>query len=210
MVIFVTGTDTGVGKTTFSTALVRFWRSKGYNAIGLKPISTGQREDALRLWEASAKTIALDAINPFHFSQPLAPAIASWLEGKEIKLEEIKKAISSAIDSYSHVVIEGIGGWLTPLSRKWLLKDLVQVLHCPVLLIAHTRLGFLNHSFLSIESILKAGVTLKGIILNRYPGLEIDPMAVELLKERYDLPIAFMDNLDKTPFNYPQWLDETS
>ncbi|QSR88927.1 dethiobiotin synthase [Methylacidiphilum caldifontis] len=208
MIVFITGTDTGVGKTTFSCELVKYWRSRGYNAIGLKPISTGGREDALRLWEASGKTMTLDDINPFHFSQPIAPAIAAILEGKEILLEETKKSISLITNAYSHVVIEGIGGWLTPLSKKWLLRDLVQSLRCPVILIAHVRLGFLNHTFLTIESILKAAVPLIGLILNRYANLAISPMAVELIEDRYHIPTAFMDNLKESSFHYPQWLDQ--
>lgn len=152
--------------------------------------------------------MTLDDINPFHFSQPIAPAIAAILEGKEILLEETKKSISLITNAYSHVVIEGIGGWLTPLSKKWLLRDLVQSLRCPVILIAHVRLGFLNHTFLTIESILKAAVPLIGLILNRYANLAISPMAVELIEDRYHIPTAFMDNLKESSFHYPQWLDQ--
>jgi len=210
MTVFITGTDTGVGKTAFSYELVKYWREKGYNAIGLKPISTGGREDAIRLWEASDRRTSLDNLNPFYFSEPMAPAIAAELEGKFIHLMDVQKAIAHMMESFSHVVIEGIGGWLTPISRKWLLRDLVQILHCSVVIVAHTRLGYLNHTFLTIENILAADVSIKGLVLNQYASLGVVPMAIELIETRYKIPIALIDDFGKSPFRCPQWLEDAS
>lgn len=108
MTVFITGTDTGVGKTAFSYELVKYWRTKGYDAIGLKPISTGGREDAIKLWEASDRRTSLDNLNPFYFPEPMAPAIAAELEGKFIHLMDVQKAIVHMVGSFSHVAIEGI------------------------------------------------------------------------------------------------------
>lgn len=99
---------------------------------------------------------------------------------------------------------------MTPLSRKWLLRDLVQILHCPVVIVAHTRLGYLNHTFLTIENILAADISIKGLILNQYASLGVVPMAIELIETRYNIPIALIDDFGKSPFRCPQWLEDAA
>ncbi len=151
MHVFVTGTDTGVGKTYFTCWLVRAWRRTGHDTAALKPIATGDREDALCLREAIGSRLSLDEINPVHFREPVAPLVAAQAEGRSIDFPMLNKGIREVRDRFSHVAVEGVGGWRVPLGEKYEVRDWARDLGLPVVVVARGSLGTLNHTLLTVE-----------------------------------------------------------
>lgn len=186
--VFVTGTDTGVGKTVFTSWLVRRWREAGQNAVGLKPISAGDREDARSLAEASGNVLTLDQINPIHFQEPLAPWVAARRENREIEINSLCQQIERVSNSYERVAVEGVGGWRVPLTQKISVREWALQLGWPVILVASRGLGGINQVLLSVESIQSAGLTCAAVILNAYPcndsvAYQTNPEVIQSLLE---------------------------
>ena len=173
--IFVTGTDTGVGKTIISAALALTLKEEGLDVGVMKPIESGALpskegllpQDALFLREVSGVKDPLELLNPYRFEAPLAPAPASSLVGKEIDLEKIKEAFHKLSSRHQVVVVEGVGGLLVPLSDKVLLPQLIKLLGIPLLLVARASLGTINHTLLSLYYCKREGMKVIGFILNR-------------------------------------------
>ncbi len=167
---FITGTDTGVGKTWFTCWLVRAWRKQGWDGIALKPIATGDREDALALQAAMDSRLTLDEINPIHFREPAAPRVAAELENRGIDFASLHQSIAMHSSRFSHLAVEGVGGWRVPLALDYDVRAWARDLALPVVVVALNRLGVLNHAILSVESIQTSGLTCAGIVLNDGPG----------------------------------------
>ena len=180
---FITGTDTAVGKTWFTAWLVRNWRAQGHEAVALKPISSGDREDARLLREASGDILPLDEINPVHFDKPAAPLIAAQAENRSIDFPALNHSILTASKYYSHLAVEGVGGWRVPLASGYDVSDWARDLALPVVVVALNRLGVLNHTLLTVDSIHAAGLTCAAVVLN--PGPNPSP----------DLDLARRDNV---------------
>jgi dethiobiotin synthetase len=176
--MFVTGTDTGVGKTLASTALLHALRARGLRAVGMKPLASGceqtaegwRNEDALALQAASDPHPAYADVNPFALPLPLAPEYAARAAGIEVSLDPILAAHARLAARADIVVVEGVGGWLAPLSATLDQLDVVRALDLPVVLVVGLRLGCLNHARLSARAIAADGVRLAGWIAS-----EIDP-----------------------------------
>ena len=168
--LFITGTDTGVGKTWFTCWLVRHWRARGHEAVGLKPISAGGREDAELLRAAADGALTLDAINPVFLREPAAPLVAAQAEDRAIDFSNLNASILETAARFSHVAVEGVGGWRVPLAPGYEVRDWARNLAMPVVVVARAGLGTLNHTLLTVESIRAAGVVCAGIVLN--PGVE--------------------------------------
>lgn len=176
MNLFVTGTDTGVGKTYVSSLLLRALRKCQIDAVGMKPIATGGGNDAQLLHAAADGCIPLDAVSLVRLKAPLAPAIAAELEGKPISLGEIFSSYRRLSAMHSIVLVEGAGGWRVPISQGYdiadLAGDLFKISPLQVLVVAPNRLGVINHTLLTIESIRAYGLTCAGFVLNqgRHPS----------------------------------------
>lgn len=176
--IYVTGTDTGVGKTLASAALLHAMRARNLRAVGMKPLASGSRrtpdgwrnEDALALQGASDPCPEYDDINPYALPLPLAPEFAARAAGVEISLDPILAAHARLTAQAEVVVVEGVGGWMAPLSATLDQADLVRALHLPVVLVVGLRLGCINHALLSARAIAADGARLAGWIAN-----EVDP-----------------------------------
>jgi len=195
--IYVTGTDTGIGKTVASTALLHALRRRGLRAVGMKPVASGceridggwRNEDALALQAASLPAPAYADVNPFAFELPLAPELAGDAAGVDVVLPPLLAAHARLSAQADIVVVEGVGGWMAPLSRTLHQADLVRALQLPVVLVVGLRLGCLNHAYLSARAIAADGCRLVGWIAN-----EVDPaMArmddnVALLAQRLPAP----------------------
>jgi dethiobiotin synthetase len=166
MHLFVTGTGTGVGKTRTACQWVRLWRTHGVMAAGIKPIGAGDRDDARLLREASGNVLSLDETNPCALSLPLAPWVAAEREGVTIDFVRIATAIEAARRRFTHLAVEGVGGWLVPLAPRVTVRDWARELGLPVLVVAHAGLGTLNHVLLTLESIDRAGLPVAGVVLN--------------------------------------------
>jgi len=181
--VFVTGTDTGVGKTHASCVLLGALRARGLRAVGMKPVASGCREtpaglrneDAEALIAASAPMPAYVDCNPYAFAPPIAPHIAARARGIDVRLEPMLAAHARLSQDADRVVVEGVGGWMAPLSDMLMQADLVRALDVPVILVVGLRLGCLNHALLSARAIAADGASLIGWIANR-----IDPDMAEV------------------------------
>ncbi|MEO7934058.1 MAG: dethiobiotin synthase [Chthoniobacterales bacterium] len=164
--IFITGTDTGVGKTHFSCLLIRQLRATGVSAVGFKPICCGDRDDAVQLAKASDDALTINACNPVWMRFPASPYTSSIIEERPIDLGQIRMDWEALRGRFPAVIVEGVGGWQVPIHRDYNTGDLARELGLPVLLIAANRLGVLNHTLLTLHAIQSAGLTCAGIILN--------------------------------------------
>ena len=152
MSLFVTGTDTGVGKTHVAAALVRTLRAEGRDAVACKPVCCGGRGDAEILAEASGG-LPLDRVNPFHFEMPLAPASAAMLDGREIDAEALIDACRRMMREHETVIFEGIGGWEVPIGPGLRVSGMAARIGVPVVVVVANRLGALNHALLTVEAV---------------------------------------------------------
>ena len=215
---FITGTDTGVGKTHFTCWLVRAWRLAGHDSAALKPISTGDREDALCLQNAIASRLTLDEINPVHFREPAAPLLAARAENRSIDFTVLNQEIRNVQARFSHLAVEGVGGWRVPLAPGYEVRDWARDLGFPVVVVARATLGTLNHTLLTVESIASAGLTCAGIVVNAGPqeaaasdGLSPDldlarSRNIALLRDLIRLPLFELDRRAQAPGHVPLWL----
>jgi len=171
---FMTGTGTGVGKTFVTAGLARVAQENG-DAVGvMKPVETGcaQKDgvlipaDAIALKEASLSASPLDAINPYRFSLPLAPYLAARAAGVEIDPALIKAKYGEIAETHDFTLVEGAGGLLVPVTREMSMADLAALLDLPLLIVADSRLGVINHAALTAECAAKRGLSVAGIILN--------------------------------------------
>jgi dethiobiotin synthetase len=173
--VFVAGTDTGIGKTFVACALLRALRDDGLRATGMKPVASGCEEtpdglrngDALALIEASDPKPDYVDCNPFAFREPVAPHLAAAQSGTEITMAPIRAAYGRIGETSDAVVVEGVGGWLAPLSDTLLANAIPQALKLPVILVVGLRLGCLNHAQLTARTIIDDGCTLLGWVANR-------------------------------------------
>ncbi|MCL7745596.1 dethiobiotin synthase [Halalkalibacter alkaliphilus] len=169
--IFITGTDTDVGKTVISSGIAGVLRDQGINVGVFKPMLSGIKRDdpeSDTFWlKKMAKTsLTLEEITPFQFKQPLAPAVAQELEGTNITLEDILKHWKTIREKHDYFIVEGAGGISVPLGKDFLVSDVIKALNFPVLIVARPNLGTINHTFLTVEYAKKLGLTIAGIIIN--------------------------------------------
>jgi dethiobiotin synthetase len=172
---FITGTDTAVGKTYVSKLIIKTLRSSGINAIGFKPLSCGDRDDATTLSQASGN-LPIDTINPIHFNAPLAPYVAALLENKKIDPAELIAAYHTLSTQYPAIIVEGAGGWHVPITQNYFTSDLAKDLNLPVIIVVANRLGAINHTLLTIDAIHAKDLTCAGIILNQLQDEMDTPM----------------------------------
>jgi dethiobiotin synthetase len=172
--VFVTGTDTGVGKTWVSLALMARWQAAGYRVAGMKPVASGcsrqgrrlENEDATLLRRQTSQPVPYAWVNPYAFEPPVAPHLAARERGVEIDMEAIAGAYARLAECVDLVIVEGVGGWLVPLGEHHTVADLALHLRLPVILVVAIRLGCLNHALLSAESIRAHGAQLLGWVAN--------------------------------------------
>ena len=196
---FVTGTDTGVGKTRAACALVHALRSRGLRVAPMKPVAAGAvshggawaNEDTLALAEASGPDApALEAITPVLLREPMAPHIAAAREGRTIALAPLVEAHRVLAAQADFTVVEGVGGFLVPLGPSLDARDLARSLGLPVVLVVGLRLGCLNHALLTAESIERVGLALAGWIANAIdPAMAGADANVAALVERLPAPL---------------------
>ena len=152
-IIFVTGSDTGAGKTVLATLLTRHLHQSGHRVAALKPICSGGRDDARALHEAAGKILTLDEVNPWHFRTPLAPVIAARKEMRRVRLREVVAHIRSVTKSFAVVVVEGAGGLLSPLGEDFNSRDLIRALGATPIVVCPNRLGAVNQALLTLEAL---------------------------------------------------------
>ncbi len=152
-ILFITGTDTGVGKTVLTSLLARHLRDRGVRVAALKPISSGSRDDARALRGALGGALALDKINRWHFRAPLAPLLAARREKKRVRLAQLTAHIRAIQKRFAVVLVEGAGGLLSPLGEGFNSRDLIKVLRATPIVVCPNRLGAVNQALLTIEAL---------------------------------------------------------
>lgn len=175
---FVTGTDTEIGKTVVSVALIRALNRRGLRTVGMKPVASGcietgeglRNEDAQALMRAAAVACTYENVNPYAFAPPIAPHIAAEEAGVTIDFKRIRESYGRLAGAADCVVVEGVGGWTVPLNADQSVADLAVALDLPVVLAVGMRLGCLNHALLTAESIRHAGVRCAGWVANELDG----------------------------------------
>ncbi|MFP5374833.1 MAG: dethiobiotin synthase [Gammaproteobacteria bacterium] len=195
--IYVTGTDTGVGKTVASCALLHALRAGGRSAVGMKPVASGcersggawRNDDALSLQRASEPRPGYADVNPYALPLPLAPELAARDAGVEVRPEPLLAAYARLAARAETVVVEGVGGWAAPLAAELMQADLARALRVPVLLVVGLRLGCINHAILSARAIAADGLALAGWIASGIdPGMDRADDNMALLAARLPAP----------------------
>ncbi|HYD33339.1 MAG TPA: dethiobiotin synthase [Methylophilaceae bacterium] len=175
---FVTGTDTGVGKTLVTSALLYAYQARGMKTAGMKPVAAGcveeggqlLSEDVAMIMAAGNVTAQFEQHNPYAFAQPIAPHIAAQESGEIMRPRVILNAYNELTTLADVVIVEGVGGFRVPLSQQIDTADLAQMLNVPIILVVGMRLGCINHTLLTVEAIQTRGLELAGWVANK-----IDP-----------------------------------
>ena len=191
---FITGTDTGVGKTLVTCALLRALAARGLRVVGMKPVAAGIEQgrfpDVERLIEAGNVAAAREWVNPYAFDPPIAPHIAAAHAGRRIEIAAIVAAFHKLAGMADRVVVEGAGGFRVPLNDREDFADLARALALPVVLVVGMRLGCLNHALLTAEAVRAAGLPLAGWVANHVDAAMLEPDAnVQALEDRLGCPL---------------------
>jgi dethiobiotin synthetase len=152
-ILFVTGTDTGVGKTVLTGMLTRALRASGRTVAALKPLCSGTRADARRLREAAGGALSLNEVNPWWFRAPLTPWVAARAEGRRVRMVELVEHVQAVRRRYDWVLVEGAGGLLSPLGEGYDARDLIVQLRARVAIVGWNRLGVLNQVLLTLRAL---------------------------------------------------------
>ncbi|NNE90127.1 MAG: dethiobiotin synthase [Verrucomicrobiales bacterium] len=192
--IFITGTDTGVGKTHVLCELLRTLRSSGTNTVGFKPVECGRdRSDSRAILSVCEGTgITLEDINPVYFETPVAPQAAAEIEGPKWELDSVLEAFDDLKSRFDAVIVEGAGGWLVPIESGFSVADLAGSLQLPVVVVAANRLGVLNHTLLTVNQIERDGLDCRTVILNDLADGEPDESTASneaVLRDQLDCPL---------------------
>ncbi len=205
---FITGTDTEIGKTWCTLAIIQHLKNQGLRVAGMKPIAAGcyetlaglRNSDAQQILEFSGLDVPYDWINPYAFAPPIAPHLAAAQIGQSIELKTIIKQYQRLAAQVDSVVIEGVGGWRVPMNATQSLKDMVLAMDVPVILVVGLRLGCINHALLSAETIIADGCTLGGWIANPIDSDFDGQASIDTLSERLEVPLLaqmpFLDSQD--------------
>ena len=203
MSLFITGTDTGVGKTHTAIQLLRLLRAGGISCAGMKPICCGDRRDAELLLAESSNGLTIDDINPVRLKTPAAPIVGSLIEEVDIDIEKILTAFRVLQNRVDYVVVEGVGGWLVPIRSDYFVSNLAVEMGLPVLVVAQNRLGCLNHTVLTVRSILQHELRCVGVALDGASIVD-DVVALtnaDILRRILDVPL--FDGLGKILMEMP-------
>jgi dethiobiotin synthetase len=195
---FITGTDTGVGKTLVACALLQAFVRQGIKAVGMKPVAAGCVEtpaglccdDVENLRAAGNVAAPQELVNPYALILPVAPHIASAQMGSDIRLEKIEQSYLKLREMAEVVVVEGIGGFMVPLNDREDTADMAQLLGLPVIMVVGLRLGCLNHALISAQAISQRGLTLAGWVANQIePDMPFVQESIAALEQRLKGPL---------------------
>lgn len=206
---FITGTDTGVGKTWATLALMKAMQNKGMVVAGMKPVASGckktsvglRSDDAARILKQSNQSLDYKTINPYAFEQAIAPHIAAKLAGVVIDIDKIVGEFSILKKKSDSVVVEGIGGWNVPLGADIMLADIVESLDLKVVLVVGLRLGCINHALSTARAVEADGARLHGWIMNQLePDYACQHETMRTLRARISAPLlgslSYMEKFD--------------
>jgi dethiobiotin synthetase len=189
--LFVTGTDTGVGKTFASCVLIHALAARGLTVAPMKPVAAGSDEDTMALMRAAGLDASRKAeVTPVMLAEPIAPHIAARREGRNIELAPLRQAFERLAAHADLMVVEGVGGFAVPLGPALDTVDLARAFALPVVLVVGMRLGCLNHALLTQRAIAGAGLAFAGWIANAIdPEMAVAEENLAALRERLDAPL---------------------
>ena len=164
-IIFITGTDTGAGKTVLTALLVAHLRAQKNRVVAFKPVCSGGRGDAEKICAALGGALTLDEINPWHFRAAIAPVLAAKLEKKSVALAQVLAHIRAARKNFDVTLVEGAGGLLSPIGEAFDSRDLILALRATPIIVAQNKLGVVNHLLLTLEALPKNYRTKVKIVL---------------------------------------------
>lgn len=198
-IYFITGTDTGIGKTTITIALLKKYNQAGQQSVGLKPLASGcqltaeglRNDDALRLQSASSIALPYETINPIAYQQPIAPYLAASMAGENLSVDSLIQACQPGLQTNADITfIEGVGGWFQPLNEKQNMAEFSAALSLPVIMVVGMRLGCINHSLLTQQSIKHYQLNLAGWVANVIdPEMDCIEENIALLTRAIDAPL---------------------
>jgi dethiobiotin synthetase len=206
--VYITGTDTGVGKTLVSATLLAALNAANIPANGMKPVASGcekkngewRNSDAEQLRDHSAQALPYELVNPFALPDPIAPHLAAAMAKSEIRIETIALAFAELYKNSNAVVVEGVGGWAVPFSSTTMQSDLVRTLKLPVIVVVGLRLGCINHALLTERAIAADGCALMGWVANRIdPEMRCADENLAALRERISAPLLGILPHSSTP-----------
>lgn len=195
---FLTGTDTEVGKTWCTAAVMARLQQQGHTVVGMKPVASGchetgdglRNEDALLIQQQGSSQIDYDLINPYRFLPAIAPHLAAEQTGQRIKVGKIIEHFIRLKRQADHCIVEGVGGWLVPLNENETVADLAVALQLPIVLVVGLRLGCINHALLTAESIRASGCNLAGWIANTIdPHMAESQATIDSIALRIEAPL---------------------
>lgn len=216
---FITGTDTGVGKTIVTAAILRSFIKKGLKVGAMKVIETGcinkdgilVPSDGMFLRDMAEMNDSIDLITPIKLENPLSPLVASRLEDTEVDIDRIFKSFESLRKKYDYLLVEGVGGLMVPISKQekkkstfYFVRDLIKDMQLPVILVTRPTLGTINHTLLTIEALKNKKIPIKGYIINFSEPAKNDiaeKTNPEILRELVDIPclgvLPYLTELNK-------------
>jgi dethiobiotin synthetase len=195
--VFITGTDTGCGKTEVTLGLMQALQERGERVLGMKPVASGalefpdgmRNEDALHIQAQGSSGLPYEWVNPYVYAASIAPHLAARAAAREIDLHQIAEAFARLAERADRVLVEGVGGWQVPLNARETVADLALRLGLPVILVVGLRLGCINHALLTEASIRRCGAPLLGWVANQIePQMEAYAGNLETLRERLSAP----------------------
>ena len=213
---FITGTDTGVGKTLVAGGLAALYKNKGLNVGVMKPVATGCKrvnntlvsDDAVFLKLSAEVEDEYELINPVSLEQPLAPTVAAQLSNTKIDTDKINTAYDTLCERHEYMIVEGIGGLLVPIDEYYFVVDMAEEMELPLIVVCRPTLGTINHTLLTVSYARQHGLEVKGIIVNESTencDAVVKNTNTEEIKRLTDLPIIgtipFHKKLDTEDYN---------
>lgn len=208
--IFITATDTGVGKTVVAAGLALALKDRGIRVGVMKPVATGCygndghliSQDAVYLLEAAENDNPVWA-SPSRYRNPLAPSVAAMIEKREVDLKQIRRAYQELQKEYDFIIVEGVGGLMVPLTKDYFVSHLIREFKLPVVIVSRATLGTINHTLLTVDAAAVRGFDIRGIIFNRIPKANFSLAEItnpKVIHELTSIPILGsipeMDDID--------------
>jgi dethiobiotin synthetase len=211
--LFITGTDTSVGKTFVTAAVLRLLLQHGRRVGVCKPVATGARrqgnrlvaEDSAILAAAAGHSSEVERVTPYVFAEPAAPPVAARLQGAALRLDELVRAVHNAARGVDAVLVEGVGGLLCPLTDRETVADLITALDMPTIVVARRSLGTLNHTLLTVEVARGRGLKLAGVVVSETAALQglAEETNVAELQRRLSVPVLAVVPFQKEAAGIP-------
>ncbi len=195
---FITGTDTGCGKSEITLALMQLLQAQGRSVLGMKPVASGavvtaeglRNDDAVRIQQAGSRQMPYSTVNPYCYQPAIAPHLAAAQQGEDIRFEQIQASYQKLAAVADMVLVEGVGGWRVPLGSDGDVAALGVALDLPVILVVGMRLGCINHALLSAAAISNSGLQLAGWVANQIePEMEEIDSNIATIKQYIEAPL---------------------